>query len=159
MKVPKSFIITAAETNNKLHPNGEICIVPLTDLCRRRRRRRHRRRHAGPTRFVQLRLLTQEQKCGIQSSSVQRGAAARTRRTAAAPGRCGRRTQSASVAPRNSTASLSTAGEVVANAAHFVRTAGDVRRPDRATAGGVLAPPQRERGCCRDAAPGSSRQV
>lgn len=49
--------------------------------------------HAAPTHFVHLRLLPQERKCGIQFSSVQRGAAAQTHRMAAALDRCGRRKQ------------------------------------------------------------------
>lgn len=75
---------------------GEICIVPFTNLCLRH--------PAAPTHLVQLRPLRQEQKCGIQFSSVRRGAAAQTRRTAAAPDHCGRRRQSA--APSAATAAF-----------------------------------------------------
>lgn len=64
--------------------------------------------------------------------------------------------------PRDSTVSLSTTGEIVAAAFHSVRmpagglagtlpvTPWDARRPDRATAGGVQVPTQRERVCCKE---------
>lgn len=66
---------------------GNLHCALHTDLCLHH--------HAAPTHLVQLRLLPQEQKCGIQFSSVQQGAAAQTRQTAAALDHCGRRRQSA----------------------------------------------------------------